>query len=287
MSNLKELKIRIDSTKSTQKITKAMQMVAASKLRKAQAQAESSRPYATKMEEVLSSLSADENASKMPLLSGKKGSHLLVIASSNKGLCGAFNSSIVKLANQEITRFKEAGDDFKIIFIGNKAKDIIEKEFGNRVIGYVELPASGTPSFELAEQAGNMIIEAFNDDKIGTASIIYNKFESPLVQETRNRSLIPLELDNSADNDSGSVYEFEPNEGTILANLLPRNIAVQVYRGMLENSASEQGARMTAMDNATRNAKDMIKSLTLKYNRSRQAAITTELIEIISGAEAL
>ena len=301
MANLKELKIRIASVKSTQKITKAMQMVAASKLRKAQERAEAVRPYTEKMEKMLSELSASISGDNAPkLLSGhisdngkaKNDNVLLLVATADRGLCGGFNSSIVKEAKEQADLLKRQGKNVSIITIGKKGLEQLSSIYGNIIIHSFDTTGKKQPEFADSEEAAEKIIELFESDKIDVCKVIFSKFVSPLEQNVTVQQLIPLENNEIVESDvktssASSVYEYEPNEESVLSTLLPHNIAVQIYRGVLENAASEQGARMTAMDNATRNAGDMIDGLTLVYNRTRQAAITTELTEIVAGAEAV
>jgi F-type H+-transporting ATPase subunit gamma len=298
--SLKELKNRIKSVKSTQKITKAMKMVAASKLRRAQERAEAARPFAVKIESVIQNLARSTSPVSAPeLLSGRRDTngniknenHLFIITSSDRGLSGSFNGSIIKAAKLHIAALQKQGRKVKIITIGKKARDMLKGQFDSLIIQRLPAMKGKQPDYIESEALASTVISLFEKGEVDSVSIIYNKFINALTQEVTTQSLIPLELPAEPANDnadaSGSVYEYEPSEEAVLTGLLPKNIAVQVYKAALENFASEQGARMTAMDNATRNAGDMIKGLTLKYNRSRQAAITKELIEIISGAEAL
>jgi F-type H+-transporting ATPase subunit gamma len=292
MPSLKDLKNRIKSVKSTQKITKAMKMVAAAKLRRAREQAESARPYAEAMEGLLSSLASSINAgaSAPPLLSGngKSDTQLIVVATSDRGLCGAFNSSIVRAVRRRIRELQAQEVQVKLLFIGRKGFEQLQTEFGSLVIGKEELPKKRI-NYTHADAIATQVISRFEKGEFDVCHIVYNTFKSAISQEVTFQQLIPLALPAVSNKSEGArpVYEYEPSEEEILADLLPKNLGVQVYRGLLENAASEQGARMTAMDNATRNAGDMIKKLNLKYNRTRQAAITKELIEIISGAEAV
>lgn len=298
MPNLKDLKTRIKSVKNTQKITKAMKMVAASKLKKAQERAEHARPYAEKMEQMLMSLASKANPDNAPLLlSGRRDAqgravdkiHLLIVATADKGLCGGFNSSIVKEVRQQIARREASGQQVKILTVGKKGYEQLAGQFKNRMVSRIHTHTYRQPEYSIAEDAAHQAIALFERGEIDSCSVVYNKFLNALTQKVTVQPLIPLEIganDNAAQAD-GAVYEYEPSEEEILVRLLPLNIATQVFRALLENAASEQGARMTAMDNATRNAGEMINKLTLQYNRTRQAAITKELIEIISGAEAL
>lgn len=295
MASLKELRNRIASVKSTRRITSAMKMVAAAKLRRAQEHAEAARPYAERMERMLSSLAASAAAnpeSAPPMLggTGRDDTHLLVLISSDRGLCGGFNSYLIRDVNRRITELESAGKSVKLIVVGRKGVSAMRREAGSKLItGYEDL-AKPMPAFDQASTVAEQVTNMFEAGEFDVCTIIYNKFVSALEQVVTPLQLIPFatgEVDGETDSGDGSSYEFEPDEEEILAALLPRNLAVQMYRSMLESFASEQGARMTAMDNATRNAGDMIDSLSLVYNRTRQAAITSELIEIISGAEAL
>ena len=286
MPSLKDLKNRIKSVKSTQKITKAMKMVAAAKLKRAREQAEAARPYSEAMEHLLASLASGANASNAPKLlagTGKDAVHLVVVATSDRGLCGAFNSSIVRATRRKIRELKGAGKKVKLLFIGRKGYEQLHHEFNSMVVGKLELPKKKL-TYTDAEQYARDITARFEAGEFDVAHIVYNHFKSAISQVVTFQQIIPLEVSGGG---SDAVYEYEPSEAEILTDLLPRNLGVQVYHALLENAASEQGARMTAMDNATRNAGDMIKKLNLKYNRTRQAAITKELIEIISGAEAV
>jgi F-type H+-transporting ATPase subunit gamma len=280
MAGLKELKGRIASTKSTQKITKAMQMVAAAKLRRAVASAEGSRPYTSKMAEIIGSLATSETN---PLITGKGGAKLIIVATSNRGLCGAFNTNILKAARIEIAQAKSSNEDFKLILIGNKTATLAN-EFASRVYKTFAIANNKPADFGVASEVARTVVQGFENGDFGTAAIVYSKFVNVITQEAKCSSLIPLDIKETA---STTAPEFEPKASSVLKALLPKNIAMQVYSCLLENSASEQASRMTAMDNATRNAKDMIEKLSLVYNRTRQANITRELIEIISGAEAL
>jgi F-type H+-transporting ATPase subunit gamma len=291
MANLKTLKNRIKSVKSTQKITKAMKMVAASKLRRARMKAEAAQPYAVRMEKMLNSLAAAMSGSPSvsPLLSGN-GSHkvqLIIVATSDRGLCGAFNSSIVRAARKKIQELVISGHEVKILCVGKKGYDQLKSQYGNLIIETIEGLSKKHLAYGDAEAIAKRIIGLYAAGKYDVCSIFYNAFKSVISQIVTYQQLIPLDTSSIPEAAQSTVYEYEPSEETILADLLPRNIAVQIYHALLENAASEQGARMSAMDNATRNAGEMIKGLTLVYNRTRQAAITRELIEIISGAEAL
>lgn len=297
MPSLKDLKIRINSVKSTQKITKAMKMVAASKLRRAQEAAEAARPYAERMEKVLNGLgqAVKDQPGASPLLAGTGSDdvQLVIVATSERGLCGGFNTNIVKAARAHILKLIDAGKTVKILCIGKKGHVILRREFEDKIIDLKDLSGIKNIGFGDAQPIAAEVLAMFERGEFDVATLFYAKFQSALVQVTTKQQLIPASLEEAAnENDAaedlgGAVYDYEPSEEAILDDLLPRNVAVQIYRGLLENAASEQGARMTAMDNATRNAGDMIDSLTITYNRTRQANITKELIEIISGAEAL
>ncbi|MGM0586039.1 MAG: F0F1 ATP synthase subunit gamma [Pseudomonadota bacterium] len=294
MPSLKDLKNRIESVKSTRKITKAMQMVAAAKLRRAQEAAEAARPYAERMDRVLGRLAMGANADTAPrLLTGTEGDqvHLLIVATAERGLCGGFNSSIVRLARQKIAELEAEGKEIKILTIGSKGRDQLKREHSKKFVGHVDLSGLKRVDYATAQSVAMDAIKRFETGEFDTATIFYNRFRSVISQVPTEKQLIPASFEHvEEDADSGGVktpYEYEPEEEAILADLLPRAIATQIFAALLENAASEQGARMSAMDNATRNAGEMIDKLTLEYNRSRQAAITKELIEIISGAEAL
>lgn len=292
MASLKDLKNRIKSVKSTQKITKAMKMVAAAKLRRAQERAEAARPYSEKMAQVLSSLAASySGGTGANLLSGTglDDKYLVIVATSNRGLAGAFNSSIAKAANIKINKLVAEGKKVQILCIGRKGYDLLKKNHKSRIIETIELKNKNFIDFAEVQEISTKIIELFNAGGFDVARIFFNTFQSAISQVVTDKQLIPLELPANENKTKGTEtpFEFEPNEEEILNTLLPRNLAVQIYAALMENLASEHGARMTAMDNATRNAGEMIGRLTLVYNRSRQAAITKELIEIISGAEAI
>ena len=293
MPSLKDLRNRISSVKATQKITKAMQMVAAAKLRRAQAAAEAARPYAERMESVLANLAAGVSTGGPQLLAGngKDDVHLLVVATAERGLCGAFNSSIVRLAREHINRLQGQGKTVKIICVGKKGYDQLRRQYEKEIIELIELRGLRQVGFENADDIGKKIIEMFDADAFDVATLFFSRFKSVISQIPTAQQLIPAQIavNENAPAIEGpqASYEYEPGQDEILSTLLPRNISVQVFRALLENAASEQGARMSAMDNATRNAGDMIKKQTTLYNRSRQAMITKELIEIISGAEAL
>jgi F-type H+-transporting ATPase subunit gamma len=296
MASLKDLKIRINSVSSTQKITKAMKMVAASKLRRAQEAAEAARPYAERMERVLGGLAGSvknqEGAPKLLAGSGADKVHLIIVATSERGLCGGFNTSIVKGAKAKIEQLLKDGKDVKILCIGKKGHQQLRRVYPDRIIDFVNLAGVKNVAFSDIQPVATQVLQMFEDGEFDVATLFYAHFKSVLSQVVTAQQLIPAHIEVGEGEDlneglKGATYEFEPNEKDILETLLPRNVAVQMFKGLLENAASEQGARMTAMDNATRNAGDMIDRLTLQYNRTRQAEITKELIEIISGAEAL
>jgi len=292
MASLKALKIRIGSVKSTQKITKAMKMVAAAKLRRAQEAAVAGRPYAERLEQVMASLaskvSVSESSPKLLAGTGKDQVHLLIIATSERGLAGAFNSNIVRAARRKAEELEAAGKTVKFYVAGKKGR-VIRRFFPTQIAADHEMSHIKTVSFADARAIADDVIARFEAGEFDIAHLFYAKFQSALVQTPVGNQIIPVALDTNAApvSDGGAAVEYEPDEETILADLLPRNVAIQIFRALLENAASEQGSRMTAMDNATRNAGDMIKRLSIQYNRARQAAITTELVEIISGAEAL
>ena len=293
MPNLKELKNRISSVKSTRKITSAMKMVAASKLRRAQDLAESSRVYADSLSFILSSLAGNtKNSSDLPeILTGRENSKisLLIINSSDRGLCGGFNSNLFRNAKNWISEQQEKGKSVKIITVGKKASSFYRKTDLDVIANFDDLN-SNDKQLQVSEEIKNKIMELFENNEIGEVSILFNKFVSVIAQEPTYQSLIPLsneEADEEVTDNSNAVFEFEPDKNELLEYLVPRNFLTQIYRSVLESSASEHAARMTSMDNATRNAGDMIDGLTLTYNRTRQAFITKELIEIISGAEAV
>ena len=292
MPSLKDLRNRIASVKATQKITKAMQMVAAAKLRRAQAAAEAARPYAQRMEAALANLAAGFGpGSDTPRLLGGTGRddvQLLVVCTAERGLCGAFNSSIVRLARERINLLLAQGKTVKIICVGKKGYDQLRRQYERHIIELVELRTVKHIGFDNADVIGKQILALFEAGDFDVCTIFFSRFRSVILQIPTARQLIPVEVSaGEVSNAPHAVYEYEPDEGDILATILPRNISVQVFRALLENAASEQGARTGAMDNATRNAGDMIRKQTMQYNRSRQAMITKELIEIISGAEAL
>ena len=293
MASLKDLRNRIASVKATQKITKAMQMVAAAKLRRAQERAEASRPYAERMAAVLGNLArAFEGRSDAPQLmvgNGNDQTHLLVVCTAERGLCGGFNASIAKLAREHAHRLIAEGKTVKILCVGRKGLDALKRDMGKYILKETfEFRAVKAIGYEQAQEVGTAVLRGFEAGEFDVATLFYSRFKSVISQIPTAARLIPADVPVDADTETGgAAYDYEPNEGEILADLLPRNISVQIFRAMLENAASEQGARMSAMDNATRNAGEMIDKLTLSYNRQRQAQITNELIEIISGAEAL
>jgi len=291
MASLKELKGRINSVKSTQKITKAKQMVAAAKLRKAQAAAEAARPYASRLAEVMGSLagkvSVSESSPKLLAGTGSDQVHLLVVANSDKGLAGAFNSNIVKAAKLKASELIAEGKTVQFYLVGRKGRAPIRRDYPNLILANFDTTEVRQPGFPEAERIADELVALYEQGKFDVAHLFYSKFRSALVQEPTEQQIIPVPAPQAVAVDTGAVVEYEPDEEEILAALLPRYLRTQIFGALLENAASEQGASMTAMDNATRNAGDLINKLTIQYNRSRQAAITTELIEIIAGAEAL
>ena len=289
MASLKELKDRIGSVKSTQKITKAKQMVAAAKLRKAQAAAEAARPYAERLTAVMAALAGKVTGSNAPRLLGGTGAeqrHLLVVVNTDKGLCGGLNANIVRAAGVKARELTAAGKDVSFYLVGKKGRAPIKRNFEGQIRQQYDTSQVRYPGFEEAEDIANDLIDRFAKDDFDVAHLIYPKFQSALVQVPTVDQIVPVPVPESAPQ-SDAVVEYEPSEEDILEELLPRYVKTQIFGALLEIAASEQGASMTAMDNATRNAGDLIKDLTVQYNRSRQAAITTELIEIIAGAEAL
>jgi len=292
MANLKELKNRIGSVTSTQKITKAMKMVAAAKLRHAEESANAARPYAERMDGMMASLASGmvgrDDAPKLLAGTGSDKRQLIIVATSERGLCGGFNSSISKAAALKVERLISEGKDVKLLCVGKKGRDALKRRYGHLIIDLVDLSGSKRIGFGDAQPIAQRILGMFDANEFDVCTIFYAKFVSIMTQEVTGQQIIPAPVPEASAEDAGNVvYEYEPDEAEILADLLPRNLSVQVFRALLENAASEQGARMAAMDNATRNAGEMIEKLTLKYNRERQAAITSELIEIISGAEAV
>ncbi|SIS90011.1 F0F1 ATP synthase subunit gamma [Phaeovulum vinaykumarii] len=289
MPSLKDLKNRIGSVKNTRKITKAMQMVAAAKLRRAQEAAEAARPYAERMGAVMASLAASvgtsEGAPRLLAGTGSDQTHLLVVLTSERGLCGGFNSSIVRLAKARILELTGEGKTVKILTVGKKGREQLKREFGAHLVGHIDLSEVKKVGYDTAQAIARDVLGRFEAGEFDVATLFFARFQSVISQIPTAQQVIPAEVAEEAE--VSTVYDYEPGEDTILAELLPRNLATQIFAALLENGASEQGARMSAMDNATRNAGDMINKLTVEYNRSRQAAITKELIEIISGAEAL
>ena len=291
MPNLKDLKNRIESVKNTRKITKAMQMVAAAKLRRAQEAAEASRPYSERFNSVLASLAASVGSSEgAPLLlrgTGKQDMHLLVVMTAERGLCGGFNSNIAKLAKNHAAELTRAGKQVKVITVGKKGRDALKRELGDFFVEHVDLSEFKSIKYVNAQSIAKGILARFDDNEYDVATIFYSKFVNVVSQIPTAQQIIPANFEEDSTSVNQTVYDYEPDEETILADLLPRGVATQIFSALLENGASEQGARISAMDNATRNAGEMIDKLTIEFNRSRQAVITNELIEIISGAEAL
>lgn len=291
MPSLKDLKNRIGSVKNTRKITKAMQMVAAAKLRRAQEAAEAARPYADRMAAVMAGLTAaaagSDGAPRLLAGTGEDRRHLLVVMTSERGLAGGFNSSIVKLARQRMAELQAQGKQVELLTVGKKGREQLKREYGNLFVHHVDLSEVKRIGYDNAREIADEILDRFDAGQFDVATLFYNRFESVISQVPTARQVIPAVVEEGAEAAASALYDYEPDEHAILNDLLPRSVATQVFAALLENAASEQGARMSAMDNATRNAGDMIDRLTTEYNRSRQAAITKELIEIISGAEAL
>ncbi len=298
MASLKDLRARINSVKNTRKITSAMKMVAAAKLRRAQEAAEAGRPYAERMERMLGNLAGSvagqAGAPKLLAGTGHTDRQLLVVMTADRGLCGGFNGSIVRAARQSIRELVNDGKDVKIICVGRKGRDALKREFGDRILKTYENVTRRGATFEGADEIAQSVLAMYDADEFDVCTVIYNKFQSAISQVVTRQQLIPFPVPAAPANENASavagpkaLYDYEPSEEGILADLLPKNVSMQVFSALLESDASEQGARMSAMDNATRNAGDMIDSLSLVYNRTRQAQITKELIEIISGAEAL
>jgi F-type H+-transporting ATPase subunit gamma len=289
MPNLKDLKNRIASVKSTRKITKAMQMVAAAKLRRAQEAAEMARPYTEKFNDVMSGLAASvgDSATAPELLrgTGSDKTHLLVVMTAERGLCGGFNSSIVKLARHRANKLLGEGKTVKILTVGKKGREQLRRDYSQYSVGHVDFSAVKRLGYDNAQEVARNVLEQFSSGEFDVCTIFFSRFENVVSQIPTAQQIIPASFDEAPA--ASTLYDYEPSEEGILADLLPRGVAVQIFAALLENSASEQGARMSAMDNATRNAGEMIEDLTIEYNRSRQAVITNELIEIISGAEAL
>ncbi len=292
MPSLKDLRVRIASVKATQKITKAMQMVAAAKLRRAQMAAEAARPYAERMEAMLAGLAAgakgNPEAPKLLAGTGRDDVQLLVVCTAERGLCGAFNSQIARLARERANALLAQGKTVKILCVGKKGADALRRTHGKHIIEVIELRGMRQVGFSNADEVGRKVIAMFEAGDYDVATLFYSRFKSVISQIPTATQIVPATVPDGVSVDTGgAVYDFEPDEAAILTDLLPRNVSVQVFRALLENAASEQGARMSAMDNATRNAGEMIRKLTLNYNKTRQAQITKELIEIVSGAEAL
>jgi F-type H+-transporting ATPase subunit gamma len=292
MPSLDDLKKRISSVKSTQKITKAMKMVAAAKLRRAQESAEKGRPFSEKMNNIIlnlsSSISDKENASQFLVGTGKNNVHLCVVITADRGLCGGFNTNICRKAKNDFEEILKKGKTLKIFAVGSKGYDQLKRTYGRYIIEKLNFKGLKKITYKEAEEVGKKIIKLFNENQFDVCKIYYNKFKNVITQIPQAQQIIPIEkLKKEEEKKSENFYEFEPEEDEILDDLLPRNISTQIFKAILENAASEQGSRMTAMDNATRNAGDLVDKLTITYNRSRQAAITKELIEIISGAESL
>ena len=292
MPSLDDLKKRITSVKSTQKITKAMKMVAAAKLRRAQESAEKGRPFSEKMNNIIldlsNSISNKGNASKFLVGTGKDDTHLCVVITADRGLCGGFNTNICRKAKSYFEKILKEGKTLKIFTVGSKGYEQLKRGYGSYIIEKINFKGFKKITYKEAEQIGEKIIELFNKSQFDVCKIFYNKFKNVITQIPQEQQIVPIENQKKKEEKtSGNFYEFEPEENEILNNLLPRNISTQIFKAFLENAASEQGSRMTAMDSATRNAGDLVDKLTITYNRSRQAAITKELIEIISGAESL
>ena len=291
MASLDDLKKRISSVKSTQKITKAMKMVAAAKLRRAQESAERGRPYSEKMNNIIlnlsSGLSDKDNAPKLLSGTGEDNIHLCVVLTADRGLCGGFNSNIIKKAKAYFKSLSDGGKTLKIITVGSKGYDQLKRVYKDNIIENISFKESKNVNYFDANKVGKIIIEKFENKEFDVCTIFYNQFKNVITQIPQEQQIIPLKMTEDESKKTEESYEFEPDEDEILGNLLPKNISTQIFKAMLENSASEQGSRMSAMDNATRNAGEMVDKLTIEYNRSRQAAITKELIEIISGAESL
>ncbi|MQY44332.1 F0F1 ATP synthase subunit gamma [Epibacterium sp. SM1969] len=292
MPSLKDLKNRIQSVKNTRKITKAMQMVAAAKLRRAQEAAEDARPYAKRFNAVMAGLAASvggsDTAPKLIAGTGSDQVHLLVVLTAERGLCGGFNSNIAKLARQKATELQAAGKTVKVLTVGKKGRDALKREFEDLFVGHVDLAGLKSVGYSNAQDIAKDVLTRFDEGEFDVATVFYAEFVNVVTQIPTAQQIIPASYEASGDDEGlAAEYDYEPSEEAILADLLPRGVATQIFSALLENGASEQGARMSAMDNATRNAGEMIDKLTIEYNRSRQAVITSELIEIISGAEAL
>ena len=291
MASLDDLKKRIASVKSTQKITKAMKMVAAAKLRRAQENAEKGRPYSEKMNNIILNLSNGisdkENAPKLLSGTGEDKIHLCIVLTSDRGLCGGFNTNIIKKAKIYFQKISKEGKKLKIITVGSKGYDQLKRIYKNNIVEKISFKDSKIINYQDADKVGKVIINSFEKKEFDICTIFYNQFKNVITQIPQEQQIIPLKSSKTEGSSDEDNYEFEPDEDEILSNLLPKNISTQIFKAMLENSASEQGSRMSAMDNATRNAGEMVDKLTIQYNRSRQASITKELIEIISGAESL
>lgn len=291
MPSLKDLKSRIDSVKSTRKITKAMQMVAAAKLRRAQDAAEASRPYTERFNAVMAGLAASvgdsDSAPRLLAGTGKDQTHLLVVMTAERGLCGGFNSTIVRLARQRIAELTAAGKTVKVLTVGKKGREQLRRDHADKFVGHVDLSEVKRVGYANAQDVARDVLGRFDAGEFDVATIFFNRFQSVISQIPTAQQIIPASFEGGDDSGASALYDYEPDEEAILSDLLPRAVATQIFAALLENGASEQGARMSAMDNATRNAGEMIERLTIQYNRTRQAVITNELIEIISGAEAL
>jgi len=291
MPSLKDLKNRIESVKSTRKITKAMQMVAAAKLRRAQESAEASRPYAERFNAVMAGLAASvggsDSAPKLLRGTGSDDVHLLVVMTAERGLCGGFNANIAKLARAKAEELRGKGKTVKVLTVGKKGRDALKRDFGDLFVGHIDLSEVKRIGYTNAQDIAKDVLSRFDGGEFDVATIFYSKFVNVVTQIPTAQQVIPASFEDTEGDDSGAVFDYEPSEEAILADLLPKGVATAIFSALLENGASEQGARMSAMDNATRNAGEMIDKLTIQFNRSRQAVITNELIEIISGAEAL
>ena len=296
MPSLKDLRDRIDSVQSTKKITSAMKLVAGARLKKAQIEAESSRPYASKMQTIIDNVTSNisnlENAPE--IIKGKENNktHLIVLMTSDRGLCGGFNTAITKMAKKKIKNIKNSSKNVKILCVGKKGYDHLKREFNDSIIDSIPISSQKKIDYEFAKKISKKILLMYENEEFDVAHIVFSLFKSAIKQEAQFKQILPVLEDKDSDskkneNNDDSVYEYEPEEEEVLKNLVPQNIAIQIFSGLLENAAGEQGARMTAMDNATRNAGELIDTLKLNYNRSRQAQITNELIEVISGAEAV
>ena len=291
MANLKELRDRINSVQSTKKITSAMKLVAGARLKKAQTEAESSRPYVNRMQTIIDNVTSNVNMENAPeIIKGKENNktHLMVLMTSDRGLCGGFNTAITKLAKNKIKNLLNSNKTVKIFCVGKKGHDHLKREFNELIVDSTPISGQKKIDYEFAEKISNKILLMYENQEFDVAHIVFSLFKSAIKQEAQLKQIIPVleEIDNVSKKDD-EIYDYEPEEEEVLKNLVPQNVAIQIFSGLLENAAGEQGARMTAMDNATRNAGELIDALTLNYNRSRQAQITKELIEVISGAEAV